>query len=285
MGLPSAGVRVVLVSVEVHRVSAAVVPHAVKNHRDAHLGGIVAQAPEVLLGTQHRVDAQVVGRIVAVVALRLEDWVEVDDGHAQALEVAELLANALEGAAVEVPARDPEVGGGLALIRRGGVPVLDEHALGAVAVCRKSGLGLLAPALPTRKAIGEHLVDDALLVPVGLRRARLEHGDLERRRVPIGEGALAGGPAGLGAVAPHRPVGGLDVEAVPHDARLGRLIVHREVQVVARRRPLHLDKLLAVGIGPHPQRAERDVVIPDIDAQRDDAAQLGGAEWSSVLLL
>ena len=285
VGLPCTGAGVVLVAVEVHRVAAAVVPHAVENHRDAHLGGLVAQAPEVLLGTQHRIDVQVVGRIVAVITLRLEDRVEVDDGHAQALEVAELLADALEGAAVEVPARDSQVGFGLALVCGGGVPVLHEHTLGAVAVCRERSLGLLAPTPPAREAVGKHLVDDAPLVPVGLRRARLEHGDLERRRVPVGEGTLAGGPAGLGAVAPHSAVGGLDVEAVPHNARLGRLIVHREVQVVARRRPLHLDKLLAVGIGPHPQRAERDVVVPDIDAQRDDAAQLGGAEWSPVLLL
>ena len=285
VGLPRAWLLEVLVTVEVDGVAAAVVPHAVENNGDAHLGGLVAQAAERRLVAQHRIDAQVVGRVVAVVARRLEDRVEVDHRDAQALEVAELLADAVERAAVEIPARDALVGLGDALVRDGGVPILDERALDAVLVLLKRRVSELVPALAAGKAIGEDLVDDAVLVPIRLRRARLINGELERRRVAVREGALAGGPAGARAVAPDSPVGRLDVEAVPHDAGLGGLIVHREVQVVAVLGAAHLDELLPVGIGPHPQRAEGDVVVPNIDAKRDDAAQLGGAEWSSVLLL
>ena len=282
LSLPGARLAVGAEAVEVARVGAHVVEDAVQDDRDAVLLGVDAQGAEALLVAKHRVYAQVVGRVIAMVARRLEDGVEIDCGHAQVLEVAELLADALEGAPVEVPALDaallgPRVGGR-------GVPVLEHRAArAALAADCQRGRGALLPVRPARKAVGEDLVDDALAVPPRLPGARRVDRDLERRRVAVGEGALARGPPLARAVAPHRAVGGLDVKAVPHHTGLGRLVACREAQVVTRAGASHLDELLAVGVRPDAQRAEDDVVAPHVDTQRNGAAQLDGTEWGSVL--
>ena len=47
----------------------------------------------------------------------------------------------------------------------------------------------------------------------------------------------------------------------------------------------HLNELFAVGVGPHAQGAEGNVILPHVYAQRNGAAQLDGTEWRPVLTL
>ena len=282
VALPRARLAIGAKAVEVAGVGAAVVEDAVEDDRDPPLGGVDAQLAEALLIAQHRIDAQVVGGVIAVVARRLEDGVEIEHRHAELLEIVEVLADALERAAVEVPVGDAAVLGARIGGRR--VPVLHERASGAaLALNGKRVRRALAPVLAARKTIREDLIDDALTVPARLMLARLVDRDLERRRVAVGEGALAGGPALAGAVAPHGAVGRLDVEAVPDDAGLRGLVGGREAQIVPPVCAAHLDELLALRVRPDAQGAEDDIVAPHIDAQRNGAAQLDGTERTSVL--
>ena len=284
LALPRARLGVGAEAVEVARVRTHVVEDAVQDDRDAVLLRVHAEGPEALLVSEQRVYAKVVRGVVAVVARRLKDRVEIEGRDAQILEVAELLADALERAAVEVPAGDVAVLA--ATIGRQRVPVLEHLAVGpALAPHRHGGVGALAPVLATRKAVGEDLVDDALPVPARLAGAGREDRDLERRRVAVGEGALAGGPPLAGTVAPHRAVARLDVEAVPDDAGLRRLVRGGEAQAAGMLGAAHLDEFLAVSVGPHAQGAEGNVVLPHVYAQRNGAAQLDGTEWRPVLTL
>lgn len=72
------------------------VEDAVQHDGDAPGLGLAAEGTELLLVAQHGVNAQVVGRVVAVVAGRLKDGVEVDHGHAEVCQVVELLADATQ---------------------------------------------------------------------------------------------------------------------------------------------------------------------------------------------
>ena len=284
LALPRARLGIGAKAVEVAGVGAHVVEDAVQDDRDAVLLGVHAQGPEALLVAEQRIDAQVVRRVVAVVARRLKDRVEIDRRDAQVLQVAEPLADALEGAAVEVPAGHAAV---LATpVGRRGAPVLEHLAVGAALAAHGQRVRrALAPVLPARKAVGEDLVDDALAVPARLAGPGREDRDLERRRVAVGEGALAGDPALARAVAPHGAVARLDVKAVPDHAGLGRLVRCGEAQSPGVLGAAHLDELLAARVGPHAQGAEGDVVLPHVYAQRNGAAQLDGTEWGSVLTL
>ncbi len=260
------------------------VKDAVENNGDPALLGRGAQVDKVLLGAQHGIDAQVVGRVVAVVAVGLEDGVKVDDRDAQARQVVELLGDALQGAAVEVPLGDAQVLGRDALVRGRGVPVLDQRAGHASKLAVQRGRHVLLPILAAGKAVGEDLVDHGVAEPVGLHLARLVDRDLERGGIAVGKGAHAGGPTLAGAVAPHRAVGGLKIKAVPNNAGHGRRVLNLKTQVIALGRPVHLDELLAGLVGPDPQRAKGDLV-PNIDGQHDGAAQLDGTARKSIVLL
>ena len=279
--LPGTRLGVVAVAVEVAGVLAAVVEDAVQHDGDATLSGLAGQGAELLLVAQHGVNAQVVGRVVAVVAGRLKDGVEVDHGHAEVCQVVELLADATQGAAVEVPLQDVPV---LALLVGGRrVPVLHQHARGALAVGGQRLLGTLAPVRPAGKAVREDLVDNAVLVPVWLGLARDVDGQLEGGRVAVGKVSLAGGPALAGAVAPGGAVGRGQVKAVPDHARLRRRVAHGVVDVVVLAGPLHGEKFFSPLVGPDAQGGAHGVLSPDVYAQYDGAAQLDGTEGTSVL--
>ncbi len=98
---PRLGVEAVAVEVAAH--IAGVVKHAVQHHPHPPPVGLVAQPGKILVGAQHRVYPAVVGGAVAVVFRRLEDGVEVQGLHSQALEVVQLFQHALKVTAEEVP--------------------------------------------------------------------------------------------------------------------------------------------------------------------------------------
>ena len=102
--LAGAGGREAVVAVERRAVGAHVVEDAVEDHADPALARLLDELLELLLVAEPRVDPRVVGGVVAVVRVRLEDRVEVDRGDAELLQVVELLPDALEVAAEVVAA-------------------------------------------------------------------------------------------------------------------------------------------------------------------------------------
>ena len=282
LALEGAYAVVVAVAVEVQRVGSGMVEHAVQDDGDAALAGLVAQALEALLVAQHRVDLQVVARVVAMRRLRLEDGVKVQHRHAQAFQIVKVLADALQRAAVEVPLGDAAVL--VTLVVRGLVPVVHQGALGAVGMQLEGSVGALVPVLAAREAVGEDLVDDALLVPLGKRRAQhLVAGDLERRRLAQGEGSLAGGALGTGAVAPHVAVSRGYLEAVPHELGLVGNEGGREADGVAVRGALHVDERLAFVVNPKTQLRGRLRLVPHVDPQGNGATNPGSPKRIAVL--
>ena len=66
--------------------------------------GVPAEFAEIFLSAEHRVDLEVVGGVVAMVACRLEDGIEVDGGDAHLGEPVKVRGDAAQGAAIEIPA-------------------------------------------------------------------------------------------------------------------------------------------------------------------------------------
>ena len=118
-----------------------------------------------------------------MVARGLKDGVEVDGRKAQLRDAGQVILDALERAAVEVPGLDGAVLGALVYGRL--VPVLDHAALDSVARFFDFGQRALAPVFVAGIAVGEDLVHHAALVPLGSNFAVLVDGDLERRHFGV----------------------------------------------------------------------------------------------------
>ena len=129
-----------------------------------------------------------------MVARGFKDGVEVDGRKAQLGDAGQVFLDTLERAAVEVPGFDGAVLG--ALIHGRLVPVLDHAALDSVARLFDLSQRALAPVFVAGIAVGEDLVDHALLVPSWTVLAVLVDGNLEGRDLGVVVGyALAAGTA------------------------------------------------------------------------------------------
>ena len=185
----------------------------VQNDADAPLPRFGTEGFEILLRAQERVDAPVVRRVVAVVAVRLEDGVEIDTGDAQLLEIGELLPDAVEIAAVIVVRRvvpAAAVGGVEGLLRP--VPVQIDLSPHALVIGRPGDHGgVLAPAEPVR----EDLVGHRLTEPSGGIVLRRVDGDL-----PEGPSILPQFPLAGAAAIVIVPSALAQQETVEHEARL-----------------------------------------------------------------
>ena len=153
--------------VEGEEAAAGVVEHPVEDHAHAAPVGGVEQSAQGVVAPEHRIDREVVVGVVAMVAPRGEDRVEVDRRDAEVGEVVEPFRHAVEVA-----------------------PLVAVH--GGRRVPRLQPRGLRhAPA--AGEAIGEDLVEDGVLDPVG--------------RVDVG-GHAAGYRRGGGAPAGRAPARG-----------------------------------------------------------------------------
>ncbi len=280
LALVGAHARVVAVFVEVARVVTRVVEDAVEDDRDAELLGGGAQALEVLLGAEDRVDLEVVAGVVAVAALGLEDRVKVDRGESELMQARKVVLNALERAAVEVPAGDGVVG----VARVGGrrAPVVDDAAGGAVVGDREGLLGALAPVVVAGIAVGEDLVDHAALVPARARLAVLVDGELEGGNLGVVvDDALAAVMALRCADAQLGPVLELDDEAVPDDIRL---VPGEGARIEALAVVLHRVDLLADFVDPRPQAdcSDRPLRILCAQGERHAVLEFERAERRAV---
>ena len=127
---------------------AGVVEDAVEDHLDAVAAQVGDHALELGVRAEGRVDRHVVDRVVLVVRVAVEDGVEVDRVDPEVLHVGDLLAHAGEVAA----------------------HVVVELGLGA------PGLDALriVPLVAVHEALGEDLVEDGVLDPLGREAAALE---------------------------------------------------------------------------------------------------------------
>ncbi len=251
------------------------VEDAVQQHLDPVLVRRLHHLHEVGLLAQVRIDLRVVARVVTVVRAGPEDRVQVDDGHAEALQVRHLLRDPGEVTA-EVVAAVRALGADglvrpealLARLERVGVvpaPALRHRAprhahdaverrrrlVARVAVRVRVAL-VLAPdvllrvaarrvVLPVRiaEAVGEDLVDDGVLQPVDGLEGRVVDRD---RPAPVGRGVERLAPAAVAhvrvvlVVDRLRPV--VDDEAVVHRPR--RAGIDRRLPEVAAEVGLHV---------------------------------------------
>ena len=147
--------------IEVQAIAAGVIEHAVQDDFDAVLMGPLAQGDEILLGAQQRVDAQVVGGIVAVVAVRLKDGIEVQDPDAQSGQLRQLFGDAGQITAKIIIAAEHAVGIGGAL--RLLLPVAVQPPVGG-----DTGLLPAAVIVTVREDLIHHLPGEFLRNIVGL---------------------------------------------------------------------------------------------------------------------
>ena len=228
---------------------------AVQDHPDAEGVGLGAEGAEVLLRPQHGVDAAVVAGIVAVVAAGLENGAEVEGLHPQLPEVRELLPDAGQVPAEEVPAVLAVL---VRQIVRDVVPVLMEPAApGHFRHVRQVGAA---------EAVREDLIGKALPKPAGGGG-----GGVIDRHLPAVLGLRA--PAG-GIQIPDASVRPGEAEGVPAELRRFR---RRKGQgealplpVPALRRELPLP-VLAGEFLPQQQRAADEplpALRPDMERHR-----------------
>ena len=184
-GIPS-------VLVEVAAVVARMVEYAVQHDSDSPLSRLLHEAVQVLLRSEQAVDAHIIARVVAVIGVRLEDGIEIDDGHMQAGEHVELFGDAVEIAAEEVVVEHLSVLVGA--IARLSAPIVPKNLV---------GLDGIAPRLI--KAVGEDLIHHAALEPFGRAVRLVVDGDLPTV-VLFGNDALAEPAAGEIAPVPETEI-------------------------------------------------------------------------------
>ncbi len=189
-----------------------------------------ASATRVLEGVESpksSSDHAVIGGVVFVVGRRFEDGVEVDDRHAQVLQVIQLVDHALQVAAVEIEA----VGAGAVgrhradrrwAYSRSALPVGSERYDGAVQFIVEEAPGWWVVAgIAIAETVGEDLVHDAVLHPIGRLEGGIVHGQLPAVVRAVAKGLA---PAAVAGVVVFVVGGGGAVngdEAVPVNGRLG----------------------------------------------------------------
>ncbi len=175
----SAEVGITSVTVEVFAVVSRVAENAVEHNFYAEPVSFFAKRRKILFGSEKRINIFVVRRVVSVIALSLENRIEVDAGNAELLQISELFLYALEIAAEIVVVENLAVG------RRYpewiAVPVRAQNPVGRDV--------FLFPARES-KTVGENLIDHAALESVGGAKVFIVDGEL-----PVVALALNGGNA------------------------------------------------------------------------------------------
>jgi hypothetical protein len=289
--------REVVVPVEERAVRGRVVEDAVEDHPDAERLCVTDELVPVLALAEVGVDHAIVSRVVAVVRGRREDRVEEEHGHAELLQVRQLLDHAGEVAAVVVAAERPLATGArlpaLGAVGRGVVaaealgeraPWQPEHAITRpllrravreriARVVTEARLRRLAPhrvvrRVPVAEAVRKDLVDDTVLHPAD-GRAKARIGD-RQRPAPVGRSVRRTAPAAVAHLAVvlvvDRARAVADDEAVeqrPGASGLDRRlpVVAAELEPTGNVRCHALHRLEALAVVPGAKRHAGDVVV------------------------
>ena len=250
LGRPQLRVKTVPVKISAH--AAGVVEHPVQQQTHPALMGLAAQLPKILLRTQHGVHGPIVGGVIPMVGRSLENRVEIQRRHRQALQIVQLLRNAPEITAEKVAVTNFPL-----LVRQIVRGVLPAFVNGPF-----SHQPLRLRQATAAKAVWENLVAHALTEP--FRRP----GVLIHRQLP---GAAASGKGhGLAASSGQG-------EVVPQQVRLlrGR---HRAAPGAAARCQGHRP-VKAGELRPEPHRPGTDVLLPGAEqGKRHFGAAQNGTE-------
>ena len=166
---------VIALAVEVDAVASRMAEYAVEDDADALGLRRLHEVLKLLVRAEEWIDLVVVARIVVVVARRLENGIEIDDGNAKLPQVGKFRLQPLDIAAEEIVLHDFF-----------GIDILVVAGLVAPVRVHDGALLLDDRIALAAEAIGEDLVHDGVLRPVRGLRALVEHGDLERwRRVVV----------------------------------------------------------------------------------------------------
>ena len=275
IGTAAAGIRsrlrVVAEPVEIDAVVAGVAEHAVQQDPDP--GGLClpAQPGKTLLVAEARVDLQIVGGVVLVVAGGQEDGIEVQHADPHGLEIGQLFPDALQGAAEKGPAHHLPLR--VLAVKGRVVPVLHHHALCSLPSLRMGGVRLpLQPVGAPVEPLREDLIGHRVSVPVRQRHGLIDR-DLPGFRRRRGQSACsAAAVLRLSVVAD--PLRRPDQEIVPQQA--GRLSDRETAAEQSRFRLRHGHERLA-GL-PQPNKHLRALGHFGLDGQGDLRACGCGAE-------
>ena len=243
---------IIAFAVEVDAVASCMAEHAVEN--DAHPLGLrrIDELLKLFVRAEERIDLMIVSRIVVMVARRLENGIEVDDGNAQFLQIGKLRSQPLDVAAEEIVMHD--------LL---GVDILVVARLVAPIRMNDGALLLAEHVALAAEPVGEDLVHDGVLRPVGRLCALVEHGDLKRRRRVVVNAAHAAQMLAVVAVVPRARACGND-EVVPEQtAAVGQIDVRgiKAVLDALRRFRGQLDEPFPCTFSPKAQDDFRHFVL------------------------
>ena len=194
---------VIALAVEVDAVASRMAEYAVEDDADALGPRRLHEILKLLVRAEDRIDLVVVARIVVVVARRLENGIEIDDGNAKLPQVGELRLQPLDIAAEEIVLHDFF-----------GIDILVVAGLVAPVRVHDGALLLDDCIALAAEPVGEDLVHDGVLRPVGGLCPLVEHGDLKRRRRVVVNAAHAAQMLVVVAVIPCAGTRGND-EIVP----------------------------------------------------------------------
>ena len=154
---------ILAVSIEVNRIVADVIEHAVHDQPHIALAHLRYQRAERVHVAEQRIEIAVIDRIIPMIGAGIHYRIDIDRGDPQVFKVIQLLCDAREIAAEEIIALPFVVlFGRFAVIRRQIVP--SPMLNGLMSARRLSRLVIALVAV--EKSVGENLIDDRLFRPV-----------------------------------------------------------------------------------------------------------------------
>ncbi len=172
--LPGPDGGVAVVAVEIDAVGSGMAEDPVQDDMDTQIRCFFKKPDQIFIGSQKRIDGQVITGVVAVVGLGLENGVEIEDGHPHGGEIGKFLTDAGQAASEKVT--------GLITVRRLArkihffVPGRVPDPLRPVH--ESQGTGFIKVLSPL-EAVREDLVLDGPLHPVGGGKIRGMDRDLK----------------------------------------------------------------------------------------------------------
>ena len=150
------------VTIEIGAVSTGMGVYTVQKNPNPQLLCGLTQRPEILHGAQNGVRTEIVSGVITMVGAGLHNGIEIQNPHAQLLQIGQLLGNALQGTAVKIIGHIVRFSrSGLPFYRC--VPFRNIHGLSKILMIGDALLGGI-PGIPG-KPVGENLIHHTVTKP------------------------------------------------------------------------------------------------------------------------
>ena len=206
--------------------------NAVEDDADSFFSRLAAEVRKFLVRPQKRIDFFVIAGIVTVIAFRLEDGIEIDDGDAHLFQIRKLLPHAGDIAAVKVVS-DNLFRVRILIIARCVLPRSVNH---------RAALLFLDNVFAI-KTVGENLIHHRTAEPRRRRRANIVDRDLKRAGRHIRNAALSAQAADVPVKADPALIHEKD-EIVPQKPAFLRQVEHRAQPTPAVKRRQRISRCL-----------------------------------------